>query len=1051
MSEPARKHPEIDPNIRPKLGVIEGGGESTSERGNLSEVQNDNATAQDLSSQERRFGVVEGGGESTPERGDLRSVKSGEEARSWSSSYDGSKAAQKQDTKTKVKLGIKRFSPAGIALLLIGGGGILGGGGFFASIGGINFKEIVTQKLDSMTAVLTERSDQAFYLRLFSPPDPTSKGCAIKVKCRYKGMTERQMQRLEIQGAQLVGKDGKRVTKNKFGRYTGGQKLILPNGDAVDATQFKAALRDAGGKDVRSVLRGVFAPRYISWNDKIAKDIRIKKRMTSNGKWGKEGDEKEGQKQLAKAAAGEDVNASADDKNTQYQKNPDGSDKLDSNGNKIPVQQAPGSAGLDLGDDAENINDEAERLRTEATNGTPRTPLPDDVASVAAMQEYQGKFSATKGIKSVIGFLNPLDLLSGFCTVYQMINLILVLTITYYVAEMMRVMAQFFSTWDRIKEGSGTPDDAEKSMSLMQQADQFGDSYGESFTYNYAAYGTVTDIALGASARGNEAIKTLATVMRTTNEAVGGRTVAKNGCNILTNPVVQGALALTSFIPGEGQLANAGIKVLSKEGMALVKNAIKEQISSFVAKNLTKEGLKASTKAAGKNIIKIAKSKTTAIFLGAYLFARYGVPYIAQLMSYTSFTGAGGKKLADGMGGGLDSYNAITARSRGFSMLTKKQALAYDQFNKQSTGTYIADMQADANPFDFNNPYSAGNRLAAAVNPLLSHLDFTQPSKVLSLPGAIVSSLKTNTLFSNTAFADAQDDQDALNYCQDEYFDANDIASTPYCNEKYGVRDIGMLTGVDPDKVIDYMHDNKQIDDNGDPVPDSPYAKFVSECVTGSDEKFVGDFGEDNQEINPDCYNSNDQNYAREMYHLYYIDTYSVAAPMDDEQKSAPAQTAAAAPAECATMAADDLGQIACHAYQFDPYGYKWEGGHGSSAQGFMTDFKAGKYAAGKDHILDCSGLVRMSIFDATGVDIGGMGTSGYPSYAKFTEVNKQDAKAGDILWRSGHTEIVVSNDPGAQKWQTFGAHDVNLDINKDIGPTSYKYSDYTKVFRFVK
>jgi endonuclease/exonuclease/phosphatase family metal-dependent hydrolase len=82
MAEPQRKYtPDIDPEIRPNLRAINGGGESTSSRGNLSGINTDRIN--DAQDGERNFQVIDGGGEGTSERGDLSSVdeaRSGEKA-----------------------------------------------------------------------------------------------------------------------------------------------------------------------------------------------------------------------------------------------------------------------------------------------------------------------------------------------------------------------------------------------------------------------------------------------------------------------------------------------------------------------------------------------------------------------------------------------------------------------------------------------------------------------------------------------------------------------------------------------------------------------------------------------------------------------------------------------------------------------------------------------------------------------------------------------------------------------------------------------------------
>lgn|GEM_PF-1191468 len=945
----------------------------------------------------------------------------------------------------------KRQGPLGLIIGLLSVLGLLGSGTFLSGLGLINFKELLVEKFDSMTSVVEERADLALGLRLFGE-NPTSKTCAVMIKCRFKGLSERQMQRLKVQGAQLVDANGKEVTKNPITRrYSGGQKLIYTRQvggqqvkETIDASKFKLAVRDKSYSDLRTLVRSVYAPRYMSWNDSVAKDIRSKKRLVSNPQWGEEGDQKSANKEVAKAVAGESPGATATE-NTKY--------TTDEHGNQVPVQEDPSAQGLDFGDDTKNINDEKDKLLQQAANGDITKSLPDDVATVATLPEYEGKYSGS-GIKSVIGALNPLDAVAGLCTIYQLANVTLVTAKTIALANAMRYASQFMSTADMFKALDGTPDSMEKAMTILQKENQYGDSYGDSFTYNYIAYNTVTDIPLGSSAGGNDTIRTISTAINTVNGALGGKSFVSGACNVLTNPFVQGLLALTSFIPGAGQLSGSLAKILTKGGMDVAKNAIKDKIKSLIeatVKNLTKDKLKDAAKSARDQLFKLAKDPAMALFLGGYLFERYGVPYIAQTLAGTEFVGADGMKAADGIGNGFDATNSATAQLRALTPLNKEQYKSFVGFQNESTTRYVADMQQETSPLDFTSPYSAGSRVASATYPLLSKLDiFSHPSDILSLPSTILSSLSPNKLLSQTSYAATTDINAELSYCQDDFLQQHNLATSPYCNVKYGFNDLNMLNNTDPDAVINWMLDNKEIDNDGNPIPDSDFADFKSKCVDGTENKFISDIGDEEQHIDEECYGDKNNSTNYKMYRLYIIDT-SVADGMDDVQNNTNS-TASAAPEECKTMAADDLGQIACHAYQFDPYGYKWGGGHGeTTAAAFMQSFKANQFTPGQDHILDCSGLVRMAIFDATGVDIGGMPTGGYPTYSKFKEVSKQEAKAGDILWRDGHTEIVVSNDPNSQTWKTFGAHQVYSDIAKDIGPASYSYSGFTKVFRFTK
>ncbi len=62
-----------------------------------------------------------------------------------------------------------------------------------------------------------------------------------------------------------------------------------------------------------------------------------------------------------------------------------------------------------------------------------------------------------------------------------------------------------------------------------------------------------------------------------------------------------------------------------------------------------------------------------------------------------------------------------------------------------------------------------------------------------------------------------------------------------------------------------------------------------------------------------------------------------------------------------------------------------------------------------------------------------------------FTELPSTDWQAGDILWRSGHTEMVYSGQT------TMGAHSSRKPLAEQVSINSYtsSYSSYSKLYRF--
>ncbi|MES2876046.1 MAG: peptidoglycan DD-metalloendopeptidase family protein [Patescibacteria group bacterium] len=187
--DPANKHnPDIEPEIRPKLGVINGDGESTSERGNLSEAS---AQGSELDKDEKKFGLIQGGGESTDDRGDLSAIRDQEQQGLYVTG-DGQK---------KIVRGKAIAKKYGGVFGLIS---ILGlGGGLIASFFGpatmlINLMENFTSVNDSSTTAMERR----FLKVLNNMTEPTDPVCANskKLKCKMGKISNNALNKLERKG-----------------------------------------------------------------------------------------------------------------------------------------------------------------------------------------------------------------------------------------------------------------------------------------------------------------------------------------------------------------------------------------------------------------------------------------------------------------------------------------------------------------------------------------------------------------------------------------------------------------------------------------------------------------------------------------------------------------------------------------------------------------------------------------------------------------------------------------------------------------------------------
>lgn len=767
-------------------------------------------------------------------------------------SENGNKKTDKKEP-TTFWAQAKKKGPMGTIIALVGGGGLIGGGLLSPAGALIHIKEILVNKFDTMSSAMEERSTLIMSKRMFG----TNTTCKIKVRCRFSGLTNRQMERLRIQGADILDKDGKPITRNALGRYTGGKTLVLADGTKVDAKAYKKTLRS--NPALRDLGRSVFAPRYASWNDKVAKDIRAKKKLVTNPEWGN-GDDKEARKDVYKAVSGEAYTAESQDA-------PDSQKyTTDSNGKQVPINQDQQDLVKQTGDMADAINQQSSAIQQAASNGDLINPLPSDAAGAATMAETK----VTGGLlKSVAGFLNPADILVGLCGTYKLTKTIVYAARALVVVNAMRYASQFLSTADKIKAGEATSTDAEEAMNIMERTDQYGDSFGDATGYQYAEYNTVPDKPVAFSMAGNGVILVLTSVINWINSNLG-KTLVNTGCKVLTNPIVQGALALSSFIPGGGQITGAitkvGVKLAEDGAKKLIQDMVKKMIEAATAKIASKEALKAAAKTAGKEFLKLAAS-AGGIFLAGYLTERYAVPYLARVLAGAMLTGSeDGVTAMDTMAGGFDATNDATAQEGGLVPLSQQQAASYTAFNDSSTATYVADMRAQSNPFDITDPYSMSNGIAASFYTFASKIE---SSSLLSLPGAIFSALNPAKLFSgSTAFADTQ------NNCPDDtYMSDHNLATTPFCGPVIGSTDVNMLQNADPDTdVTTWMLDHNEIDNDGNTISGSGFDTYQKECLSDApimDPDIAGDF----PTLPDTCYDTaKNASEERKMFSLYLLD-----------------------------------------------------------------------------------------------------------------------------------------------------------------------------------
>jgi hypothetical protein len=294
--EPERKQNyDIEPDIRPNLRVINGGGETTPERGNLSAVPNN--TSQELADAEQRGSSSDLPSNVTPidvRRREAEGDKVAGDNDSIRSTFTGK---NKKDKNSKVKL----WRRAGIF-----GGGIGLIGVVFALLAGIlpiggillNLGEVATANRDTQNTVLTKRLYKVIDAKMTS--DVTNGSCStVKIACRFSRPSNAFLSRIDDYGIKAfagndpiektaLGFPNKQPTRYEFTKSDGTKLSVAPK-DFVRTLQNDIEFRKA--------FTSAYNMRYWGYADSYIKNLFYKKNnIDRSGKATSEVDSKDPQK-----------------------------------------------------------------------------------------------------------------------------------------------------------------------------------------------------------------------------------------------------------------------------------------------------------------------------------------------------------------------------------------------------------------------------------------------------------------------------------------------------------------------------------------------------------------------------------------------------------------------------------------------------------------------------------------------------------------------------------------------------------------------------------
>lgn len=511
MAEPARKiREEIEPDIRPDLHVVKGGGETTPGRANLKAL------------------------ESNPDKTDSNSsIKDREEAGSnvvqgpWANKTTG-RANDKSKAGGKFSF-IKKKGPLTAIILTLVGGGVGIGGLLSPSLLLVNLKEVMTDKFNTQLTSMDIRTNKMIESKAISSFGVC--GSVVSLNCKYSSMSDKLIERLGKEGID-VEVDG---TTNILGRNR--VTKITFDGDDILPDEFATKL--ATTPELRTSMKRAYNPLFASFSDKVWNKTLLEFKITEDGISFKGSTDEERLKEIQ-----------------------------DTTSNPADIGEGTRPVREDFDSD-EAFEDAAKRFDDNVDVAARNL---DDIVDGAAEVTESGVKSASKTGSAIVGELvgvaNILDYPDTACQVYGAARAVGIAAKTARAAQLAAFAMLFLKAADQIKAGDANPDDISYLGKILTTESIVTDettgeviskkSATDSFGYKYAAYGDLGEMPASSMQfmAGAGFAGTLIGITSTINSVLGGS--PKVACKIINNFFVQaGGLA----VGVAGATASGGVTV----------------------------------------------------------------------------------------------------------------------------------------------------------------------------------------------------------------------------------------------------------------------------------------------------------------------------------------------------------------------------------------------------------------------------------------------------------------------------------------------------------
>lgn len=741
----------------------------------------------------------------------------------------------------------------------------------------IHLKEVMFDKFDSRLSTLSEKRNVRIMSKKMSKDFTT--GCTVKIKCRFKGMTSREITKFEKRnpGTKIVTEGRTVAGKHKVS----GIQFIDDDGKQrfVRANNLKSSLKSSAS--LRNNIRNYNKPTVAHWRDVAASKMFAKfkifrgktKTGSSSESKGSTADEKRKiriREAIREYSSG-DVFSSSLDKFSASESDPDAANK-----------NALADSVEDIGGDIEGEIAKVNEAKADPTKAIEPVPKVSTVAKQAASGIVQGSFRGAFTGYAGAGF----NYVTKACAAKRMVATVGYLSKFMASGNLIRYASLFMVTADMTKAGDADGDSAQAIGdlgSILTTPDpETNQTFSDSFGYQYAAYGTLkkdndgnidtaeyTPYKMGAGLTGS-----LLGIANSLNSIPG----VKTGCKVLLKPLVQVAgVAVTVVINIAEKIAEGVTCIVGfGSGCAIAGGSIALNISAVMA----------------------------------FMYAQSVlVPLAARTIAGASPSGdEAGQDAGNAITGGSGALMSMNGRFHGLHPISQDKAIAYDQFADTTKAKVAADQKMN-DFFNTSNPRSFSGRMASLLKPSVNQ------SFIMSLPGKLGGF--STTAFSLTPEAKAAKAGAEYEVCGDPDYEELNIAADPFCNVQYGLDpskvDAEESEAYDAEKVIAYMcgssinsesscSDDAYIDNEGNPKGE--YADWLEDC-TFSDQPISVD-GEN--ETPKECLDpsSTDEPMKYTMFRLYTFDT-----SLDDQYEDRDAGQDAQSNTQSGTLPSGEVQELA--------------------------------------------------------------------------------------------------------------------------------------------